>query len=164
VVNEQVAGVQIDTAGPRPVGRIGLPARGTYRLGDALTFRVNFSEAVLVSGTPALEVRIGRETRQATYVSGAGTQELVFEYRVAEGDATVGRRGISARPVIALSEGAAIADAAGNAATLRLRGPFAARVTVDGRLAATAGVQELADGGGRVRARARAAAFARFTG
>jgi hypothetical protein len=164
VVNEQVAGVQIDTAGPRPVGRIGLPARGTYRLGDALTFRVNFSEAVLVSGTPALEVRIGRETRQATYVSGAGTQEVVFEYRVAEGDATVGRRGISARPVIALSEGAAIADAAGNAATLRLRGPFAARVTVDGRLAATAGVQELADGGGRVRARARAAAFARFTG
>jgi len=129
--NQLMAGVRIDAVAPQPTGRIGLPARGTYRIGDRLSFRVTFSEAVVVSGTPDILIRIGAKSRPAAYAGGSGTGTLTFEYVIAPDDATSGRRGITAGSSIRLGSGARITDAAGNAARLVLRGPFNAAVTIN---------------------------------
>jgi hypothetical protein len=154
--NTLVPGVRIDSSAPRATGAVGLPPRGTYRAGDVLSFRVNFSEDVVVTGTPRLEVRIGQQVRQATYASGSGGRQVTFEYVVAAGDATAGRRGITVGRSITASGGATIADAAGNAARLQLAGPYAAQITVDGSAASASGVEPRSQ-------RTRAAAFATFT-
>ncbi|NBU42055.1 MAG: cadherin repeat domain-containing protein, partial [Planctomycetia bacterium] len=154
--NTLLPGVLIDASAPRVTGSVGLPPRGTYRAGDVLSFRVSFSENVVVTGAPQLEVRIGQRTRQAAYAGGSGGQQLTFEYIVVAGDATVGRRGITVGRSITASGGATIADAAGNAAKLQLAGPFAAQITVDGSTASASGVQPRSQ-------RTRAAAFAGFS-
>ena len=44
-------------------------------------------EAVTVSGTPRIALRVGTATRHAVYASGSTTAALVFSYTVVEGDA-----------------------------------------------------------------------------
>ena len=53
---------------------------------DVIDATVTFSENVVVSGRPAVELLIGGETRRARYSSGSGTTSLVFRYEVTEGD------------------------------------------------------------------------------
>ena len=158
MAGQPVPGVQIDTKVPRPVGRIELPSSGAYGTGDTLTFRVNFSENVLVTGTPVLDVRVGVSTRSATYVSGSGTRQLTFTYTIAGDDTTVGRRGITAERSLRLAGGATIADAARNAARLTLSGPFAAVATVND----PESTLPTPSSRGPLRAPVRAAAFAAF--
>jgi len=158
MAGQPVPGVQIDTKVPRPVGRIELPSAAAYATGDTLTFRVNFSENVLVTGTPVLDVRVGVSTRSAAYVSGSGTRQLTFTYTIAGDDTTVGRRGITAERSLRLTGGATIADAARNAARLTLSGPFAAVATVND----PASPLPTPSSRGPLRAPVRAAAFAAF--
>ena len=54
---------------------------------DAIEATVTFSEPVVVSGVPTLELRIGGRSRRAAYHSGTGTNSLVFRYLVTEGEA-----------------------------------------------------------------------------
>ncbi|PAW89245.1 MAG: hypothetical protein B9S26_09175, partial [Opitutia bacterium Tous-C4FEB] len=63
-----------------------MPSNATYGAGQDLSFTVNWSEAVDVTGTPRLALTIGSTTRYATYVSGSGTAALVFKYTVQSGD------------------------------------------------------------------------------
>jgi hypothetical protein len=59
-------------------------------VGDALHLILRFTERVLVFGSPAFELSVGDASggrTTATYLSGNGTDEVIFEYRVAEGDA-----------------------------------------------------------------------------
>ncbi len=60
---------------------------------DTIVVTVTFSERVLVSGVPELELLIGRRTRRADFSSGSGTTSLVFRYTMteAETEATVVR-------------------------------------------------------------------------
>jgi hypothetical protein len=51
--------------------------------GSVVTITVNFTEAVLVNGVPTLTLNNGQT---ATYVSGSGTNNLVFTYTVAAND------------------------------------------------------------------------------
>ena len=44
------------------------------------------SEKVVVTGTPQLTLNIGGASKTASYTSGSGTKNLVFEYTVATGD------------------------------------------------------------------------------
>ena len=62
------------------------PAGGSYGVGDEIQVRVSFDRAVRVMGTPQLALQIGGATRQASYVSGTGTLDLLFSYRVQVGD------------------------------------------------------------------------------
>ena len=65
------------------------PAGGSYGEGDEIRVRVSFDRAVNVDtadGTPQLALIIGTETRQAEYVSGTETLDLVFRYVVQRGD------------------------------------------------------------------------------
>ena len=58
---------------------------------DVIEATVTFSENVVVSGVPELELLVGGETRHAVYRSGSGTTSLVFRYVLTEGEAdTVG--------------------------------------------------------------------------
>ena len=64
----------------------------TYILGrgfggqDAIEATVTFSERVIVSGLPELELEFGGGKRRAAYHSGSGTRSLVFRYELTEGD------------------------------------------------------------------------------
>ena len=71
---------------------VNVPADGTYDVNDDLDFTVNFDKNITVDtagGTPELEVTVGSTTQQATYVSGSGTQDLVFRYTVQTGDVDI---------------------------------------------------------------------------
>ncbi|MDE0612783.1 MAG: SwmB domain-containing protein [bacterium] len=61
----------------------------TFRAGDLIEVQIRFNAAVTVDqsgGTPSLRVAIDPGTRQALYVSGSNTPELVFAYEVQAGD------------------------------------------------------------------------------
>jgi methionine-rich copper-binding protein CopC len=58
---------------------------GALALGEAVTLSVSLSEAVNVSGTPALALANGGT---ATYAGGTGTNTLVFSYTANAGQAT----------------------------------------------------------------------------
>ena len=58
----------------------------TYGAGDVITLTVVFNQVVTVTGAPQLRFRIGSSrigsSRNAAYVSGSGTNTLVFSYTV----------------------------------------------------------------------------------
>ena len=58
----------------------------TYALGDIIRVTLNFSEAVTVTGTPRLKIKMDPNWGEfwANYESGSGTTELTFAYTVAE--------------------------------------------------------------------------------
>ena len=65
------------------------PDDGAWSPGDTVQVTVTFSEAVDVdttSGTPSVEIGLGgpAPTKEATYTSGSGTTELVFEYTLGD--------------------------------------------------------------------------------
>lgn len=109
------ATVLVDGVAPTLVSAAG-PSAATYKVGDALNFTINFSEAVRVTGTPKLALTLDTGgTVDATYVSGSGTSALVFRYTVQAGNADAD--GVSLGSSIALN-GGTLTDAAGNAAPL----------------------------------------------
>ncbi len=61
----------------------------TYGAGDAITFEVVFNQTVTVTGGPRLRFNIGSGSgaEYASYVSGSGTDTLVFSYTVLAADA-----------------------------------------------------------------------------
>ncbi len=84
-----------------------------YRLYEAIDVDVEFSETVnVVSGTPAVLIAIGSETRRATYLTGSGGAQLNFRYIVQLED--YDRDGISIGPNALV--GGEIQDQAGNEA------------------------------------------------
>ncbi|MEP6262889.1 MAG: Ig-like domain-containing protein [Gillisia sp.] len=99
------------------VASVSVPADGTYVAGQNLNFTVNFSEVILVTGTPQIGLTIGSESRQASYVSGSGSSALVFSYTVQSGDLDL--NGISMGSSISLN-GGTVRDAAGNNVNLTL--------------------------------------------
>ncbi len=87
---------------------------GTYAVEDEIRVTVAFSRAVEVTGAPELELRVGSEVKPALYQGGSGRSELVFTYRVAEGDEDADGVSIEAGSLL-LDEGD-ISDLSGNAA------------------------------------------------
>ncbi|MDR0184221.1 autotransporter domain-containing protein [Lysobacter arvi] len=98
------------------ITRVTVPTAGQYIAGQLLTFVVEFSEPVQVAGTAQLPIALEVGARAAEYVSGSGTNALAFAYTVATGDRDAGGIDLGA----SIANGGAIADAAGNAATLLL--------------------------------------------
>jgi hypothetical protein len=88
------------------------PASGSEVPGNTVTFTVNMSETVTVSGgKPTLNLNDGGV---ATYVSGSGTSALTFTYTVSSSDTAVSALAISSTSL----NGATVQDASGNAASL----------------------------------------------
>jgi len=61
-------------------------ADGTYDVGEVIAVQVVFSEVVTVTGTPQLVLTTGSGTTAVNYVSGTGSNTLVFQYTIAQDD------------------------------------------------------------------------------
>ena len=104
--NHKVDGSQL---GPGVAGVTGVALNtpvlgGTFERGEAIDVTVTFNVAVTVTGTPQVGLGIAANTRQASYVSGSGTTELLFRYTVVTAD--VDNDGVSiAATALALNSG-----------------------------------------------------------
>lgn len=94
---------------------------GCYGTGSAIDIRVSFNEVVSVTGTPQLELETGAVKRSASYVSGSGTNELIFRYIVETGDHS-DDLDYTGTDALSLSVGS-VKDLAGNDADLTLPAP-----------------------------------------
>lgn len=100
---------------------VNVPVNKTYLAGQPLNFSLNFSEVITVNtagGTPGITVQLESGPVQATYVSGSGSNVLLYRYVVATGN--LDNNGI-ALGIHALN-GATFRDATGNDALLTLNG------------------------------------------
>ncbi|AWB06612.1 hypothetical protein A6A40_16175 (plasmid) [Azospirillum humicireducens] len=113
----------VDPLAPTVTGVTATTADGAYKAGDTITIQVTFSQAVTVTGTPALTLETGATDRTASYSGGSGTATLTFTYTVQAGDTSADLDAVSA-VALALNAGG-IQDAAGNAAVLTLPAPGA---------------------------------------
>ena len=127
----------------------------TYYTNQRLHISVGFSEDVTVRGEPALPIALdagGPPPARALYVSGNGTDTLVFAYDVRPGDSAAALDYARASDIDL--GGGTIRDAAGNDARPGLPAPgpqgsplAAARIAVDGTVVSVASVTSpLADG------------------
>lgn len=103
-------GILIDGI-PPTITNVNVPADNLYGIASILNFTVHVDELVTVTGgTPRIPLTIGTTTRYADYVSGTGTDELVFKYTIQDGDS---ESSIAAGSTVDLN-GASIKDLPGN--------------------------------------------------
>jgi CSLREA domain-containing protein len=116
--------IVIDTTAPTVTNVTSTAANGAYTTGAVILVTVQFSEPVIVTGTPQLTLETGATDEVVNYTSGSGTDTLTFNYTVQAGDtsADLDYKNTSA---LALN-GGTIKDAATNNATLTLATPGAA--------------------------------------
>lgn len=113
---------------PPSVTSVDVPVDEYYNATNILQFTVHFSENVYVTGTPTLDIIIGSTTVQAHYVSGSGTQSLVFSYQILDGQADTDGITIGALQL----NGGTIKDDTQNNADLALNGvPSTAGIKVN---------------------------------
>ncbi len=91
------------------VQSVSVPANNTYKIGDVLHFTVSFDSLINVTGIPKLPITLNTGgTVRASYVSGSGSQNLVFRYTVASGDLDMD--GVAVGNVIELNGGTIRSD------------------------------------------------------
>ncbi|PUE36523.1 Ig-like domain-containing protein [Limnohabitans sp. Hippo4] len=104
------------------IGAILSPSDATVSLlnaGDTLLATMTFSEVIVLNitaGSPSLELTVGSSTVQATYVSGSGTNALVFSTAIVNGQ--IDNDGVAIALNALHLNGANLKDIAGNAATI----------------------------------------------
>ncbi|MCX5944139.1 MAG: FG-GAP-like repeat-containing protein [Cyanobacteria bacterium] len=118
----------VDTAAASIIAITTTNSDGTYTVGDTITIKVQFSEALIVTGTPRLQLETGTSDQYASYAS-LNTTDLIddtitFSYTVQAGDSSLDLDQLSTT-ALDLNSGT-IKDAAGNNATLTLAAPGAA--------------------------------------
>ena len=110
---------------------IDVPADGTYLTTQNLDFVVHFDNDVTVTGMPQLDIKLNSSGTvvKANYVSGSGTNELIFRYTVVSGNVTT--TGITINALSA--NGGTLKDEDNNNADLTLRGvPVTTGILIDG--------------------------------
>ena len=106
-------------------------SQGVFRAGQSFTFTVRYNTTVTVTGIPHLALAVGPSAspvfKVASYVSGSGTNELVFQYLVTTDDVASD----SVRLLPSAPAGGAICDASGLTASpsLPMR-HFASGITI----------------------------------
>jgi uncharacterized delta-60 repeat protein len=106
-----------------------VPSAGSYKVGQSLSFTVNFSASVTVTGAPRIPLTIGSTTRYATYTTGSSGTALTFAYTVQAGDSDA--NGIAVTSPLELNGGTITATTGGTAATLTFTPPATTGVKVD---------------------------------
>ena len=115
----------VDTTAPTQ-GSLTEPSPTLYRLGQKLTFLVNYNEVVVVTGIPRIELLVGATPKYARYASGTGTSQLKFTYTIASGDKDLDDVDIVGDNL----NGGTIKDKAGNIAPFTISGSAMAGVYV----------------------------------
>jgi len=110
-----------DTTPPTVLNITSTTLDGQYEAGVTIPIQIQFSEPVLVTGTPQLVLATIPTARTINYVSGAGGDTLTFSYTVQAGD-TAGDLDYSGTGALTLN-GGTIKDGAGNGAILTLASP-----------------------------------------
>ena len=123
---DDLSGIVIDGVAPR-ITEVQLPSDGTYVAGQALSFSLKLNKAVVLTGSPFIELTVGSETRQAVYVAGSGSDVLTFEYVVQEGDLS---EGVTLGAALNLN-GATLKDEVGNDARTDLNAGSTAGILID---------------------------------
>ncbi|OCR01812.1 hypothetical protein BCD67_04770 [Oscillatoriales cyanobacterium USR001] len=119
-----------DTTAPN-ITSVSAPANGTYPLNGNLDFVVNFSEPVVVTGTPTIPITLNSGGVTASFVgTGTASATQTFRYTVATGN--LDPDGIVITPSVTLGAGT-IKDGAGNNLNpLTFTAPTTTSVLVDG--------------------------------
>jgi hypothetical protein len=110
--------IVIDTTVPIVSNITSSPSSGTLKAGDVVLVRVEFSEAVTVSGNPQITLETGTTDRVVNYTSGSGTNTLTFSYTVQAGDTSADLTHGGTNSLVL--NGGSIRDIALNNATLTL--------------------------------------------
>ncbi|RZI55696.1 MAG: hypothetical protein EOP14_06320, partial [Pseudomonas sp.] len=111
--------ILIDTT-PPSVSRVeSVSANGYYKAGDSLSLKVVFTEPVFLSGTSDLALSLVIPNRKAQYVSGSGSNELLYSYTITPGD-TSADLDVESTTALTVSAGGSLQDAAGNDASRTL--------------------------------------------
>ncbi|HXH30000.1 MAG TPA: hypothetical protein VNJ01_04240 [Bacteriovoracaceae bacterium] len=122
--------VKVDGVSPTVLS-VAVSANKTYLLNETVNFTFTLSETVTVAGTPRVALLIDATTRYANYVSGSGTNTLVFTYQVAAGDLDADGIAVSTAAIDPFS--GSITDAVGNAQTnFTFTAPALTGIKVDG--------------------------------
>ncbi len=133
----------IDKTAPA-VNTATVPSNGSYIPTQNLDFTVTFNEVVTVNtsgGTPSVNLTLNTGgTVAAGYVSGTGTNTILFRYTVVATNSD--NNGITVNPAITLN-GGTIKDAAGNDAASVLSLATTTGVLVDGVLPVATGLAKL---------------------
>lgn len=110
---------------------VNVPVNKTYVAGQPLNFSLNFSEIVTLNtagGTPDITVQLESGNVQATYISGSGSNVLLYRYVVATGNLDNNGIVLGSHAL----NGATIKDATGNDALLTLNNvPATTGILVD---------------------------------
>ena len=110
-----------DTLAPTVVNVTATNANGIYGSTDTIGIQVVFSEPVVVTGTPQLTLETGSSDAVVNYVSGSGTDTLLFNYTPAVSHLS---EDLDYKATNSLTlNGGTIQDAAANNATLTLFSP-----------------------------------------
>ena len=111
--------ISVDTSRPTilsmcPTTGVGCSANNTYYLDDEVLITAKLSEPANVdtsAGSPTISLAISPNSRSASFVSGSGTDTLIFKYKVQAGD-YAGR--LSTQGTNISLNGSTIKDASGN--------------------------------------------------
>lgn len=106
------------------------PANNTYLAGDMLQMQVEFSEKVVVTGSPRIQINLNADTRHLEYVSGSGTNTLLFEYNISLGESDY--NGITLGNMIDLN-GGSIEDLSSNLILQNFTAPLTPGILVDAK-------------------------------
>ena len=123
---EAVAAAAVaDTTGPSVTGALAITSgSGVYTADDTIEVTVTFDEAIVVTGTPELRIRVGSGSgseKTATCArkdaTGEDAKKLVCSYTVASGDEDTDGVSVEANK-LSLPAGSTIKDSSNNDATL----------------------------------------------
>jgi len=120
------------------------PADGTYKIGDAVSFIVNYNYNATVTGSPRIQLTVGSTTYYAIYASGSGSTAHTFTYTVNAGD--LDTDGISTVGASIDLNGGTIADAFGDTATITFTAMNYPAKKVDGIRSTITGMTASANG------------------
>ncbi|WP_431021685.1 beta strand repeat-containing protein [Ectopseudomonas guguanensis] len=116
--------ITVNSLNPRITDVSAVTANGSYKIGDTITITATFNQVVTVDtsgGVPTLLLETGVIDRNATYVSGSGSNTLTFSYVVQAGDINAD---LDYQSTTALSlNGSTIRGATANDAILTLPSP-----------------------------------------
>jgi hypothetical protein len=77
--------IDFQTLAPRLTSVTTTTQNGSYREGQTISIKVNFSSAVDVTGTPQITLETGVSDAVVTYSGGSGTEVLTFDYTIQAG-------------------------------------------------------------------------------
>ncbi len=128
----------IDTTAPTVASVSSSTGDATYKIGDVITITVNFSEAVIVTGTPKILLETGTTDIYVNFVNGSTTSTLEFSYTISPGEETLDLDYVATNSLEL--NGGTIRDAAENDAVLTLATPGAVGSIADSKAIVVDGI------------------------